>query len=218
MLTNNQDFKQLGQEIDSAVFLSYSYSIMQSFTQHPIFAFVGPSGSGKSTLILEIARLFPHFQIVKSTTTRPTRLNEHEDLFYTPTLAINEFETKSKNGEFINFQNYAGNWYGTLNNPTLKLLETNCGLMAMVEEAIFVVRNFGIDVKAINILPENNFEIERTVIRKEADMKRSATPLDFELTITNSFKPGGLENSITKLSEYFNKVLASHVVDVVNKS
>ena len=186
---------------------NFSYKFSMNSNKHQIFAIVGPSGSGKSTLIIEMTKRFPHLRIVRSTSTRPRRGSE-DDTFYTPLITKEEFETKERNGEFINWQNYAGNLYGTEAKLTQDLLQSHCGIMAMVESSVEVVRKSGISVRCIKI--QSDVEHHRALERKVHDLRRSAIPLAFELEIVNSFQPGGLERSIHLLTDYFDRVLANH--------
>src|SRR4051812_34095384 len=97
--------------------------------KHTLYGFVGPSGSGKSTLILKLIEIFPHLQIIKSTSTR-VRRGPEDDLFYFPQISQDEFQHQVDANEFINTEYFAGNWYGTDNQKTMALLNTNCGVMA----------------------------------------------------------------------------------------
>jgi len=73
----------------------------------------GPSGVGKSTLCRRLAELDPCIRISVSATTRPPRRNEENgrDYYF---IIRDEFERKIRNGEFVEYAEYAGNLYGTL--------------------------------------------------------------------------------------------------------
>jgi guanylate kinase len=171
--------------------------------KHDIYGFVGPSGSGKSTLIIKLLKLFPHLQIIKSTSTRPRR-DDTDDLFY-DFIAVDQFQKQIDSHAFINYHEYAQNWYGTNLNDTKKVLACNCGTFALVENAVAAMRAAEIPLKLIKILPEKDGQLVRASTRADADKIREQIQLDFDLTVTNSFKPGGLEKSIKILSDYFHK-------------
>lgn len=75
----------------------------------------GPSGAGKSTLILYLLRDFPFFHLCVSHTTREKRKHEKDgkEYFF---ITKEEFERKIKAGEFFEYQEYNGNYYGTSNS------------------------------------------------------------------------------------------------------
>ena len=73
----------------------------------------GPSGVGKSTLCRRLAELDPSIRISVSATTRPPRRNEENGRDYC-FITRDEFERKIRNGEFVEYAEYAGNLYGTL--------------------------------------------------------------------------------------------------------
>lgn len=73
---------------------------------------VGTSGSGKNTLIEHVRPLFPEIVYAKSCVTRAPR--EGEDSGYRYFVTREDFETRVKNDEFLEWAEYGGNLYGTL--------------------------------------------------------------------------------------------------------
>ncbi len=73
---------------------------------------VGTSGSGKNTLIEHVRPLFTEVVYAKSCVTRAPR--EGEDSGYRYFVSREDFETRVKNGEFLEWAEYGGNLYGTL--------------------------------------------------------------------------------------------------------
>jgi guanylate kinase len=71
-----------------------------------------PSGAGKTTVIKELVRILPGSTRLVSTTTRPPREGENNavDYFFIPR---EQFITKIQNGEFVEYNYYNGNYYGT---------------------------------------------------------------------------------------------------------
>lgn len=74
---------------------------------------VGPSGSGKSALLDYLKAELPEVVFPISCTTRTPRPGEvaGEKYFF---ISKEEFEQREKNGEFIEWAQYGGNYYGTL--------------------------------------------------------------------------------------------------------
>ena len=77
-----------------------------------VFIISAPSGSGKSTLVSELMRLVPKLRFSVSYTTRYPRGKERdgEDYFF---ISRDEFEDRIAKGEFLEYAEVFGNYYGT---------------------------------------------------------------------------------------------------------
>lgn len=77
--------------------------------------FSAPSGSGKTTIVRHLLRTNDFLLFSISATTRPRRPEREidgKDYYF---LSVEDFETKIKNGDFIEWEEvYDGNFYGTL--------------------------------------------------------------------------------------------------------
>ena len=72
-----------------------------------------PSGTGKTTLISKILESEENIQLSVSATTRDKRNGEVDGINYY-FLTKEEFESKIKNDEFLEYADVFGNYYGTL--------------------------------------------------------------------------------------------------------
>jgi len=91
---------------------------------------IGPSGSGKGTLINHIRPLFHRLVYPKSSTTRTMRAGEqHGEHYYF--LSRDEFQKRIDNGDFLEWAEYGGNYYGTLTSEVMPLI--NNGETALKE-------------------------------------------------------------------------------------
>lgn len=77
-----------------------------------IFIISAPAGTGKTTLVKKLVQEFPHVKQNISYTTRIPRQGEINGLDY-HFIDTNEFETKIKNGEFLEYVQLYGFYYGT---------------------------------------------------------------------------------------------------------
>jgi len=77
-----------------------------------VFIISAPSGSGKSTLVSELMRLVPRLRFSVSYTTRYPRGAERdgEDYFF---ISREDFEERIARGEFLEYAEVFGNYYGT---------------------------------------------------------------------------------------------------------
>jgi len=83
---------------------------------------IGPSGSGKGTLINHIRPLFSELVYPKSCTTRAMRPEEKTGEHYY-FLTVKDFQERVARGDFLEYAEYGGNYYGTLASEVLPLLE-----------------------------------------------------------------------------------------------
>ncbi|SPJ10337.1 guanylate kinase [Plasmodium sp. DRC-Itaito] len=85
----------------------------------------GPSGVGKGTLIKKLLNEFPnYFYFSVSCTTRKKREKEKEGVDYY-FIDKNTFNDKLKKDDFLEYDNYANNFYGTLKSEYDKAKEQN---------------------------------------------------------------------------------------------
>ena len=89
-------------------------------TVRPVFVVTGPSGAGKGTLIQLLLPRFPELALAVSATTRAQRPGEENGVHYW-FLSLEEFERRRVAGEFLEWVDYVGNRYGTLNSEIERL-------------------------------------------------------------------------------------------------
>lgn len=82
----------------------------------------GPSGAGKSSLYKILSQEFPNHYFSISSTTRPKREGEIEGVHYY-FVDKETFENGIQRGEFLEWAEVHGNYYGTSKNQVLKALE-----------------------------------------------------------------------------------------------
>jgi guanylate kinase len=86
----------------------------------PVFVVTGPSGAGKGTLIQLVLPRFPELALAVSATTRARRPGEEDGVHYW-FLDRDEFDRRVEAGEFLEWVDYVGNRYGTLNSEIDRL-------------------------------------------------------------------------------------------------
>ncbi len=90
---------------------------------------IGPSGSGKGTLINYARPLFPSIIYPKSCTTRAPRGGDSDGHYYF--LSADEFKARADRGDFLEWAEYGGHYYGTLGSEVIPLLSR--GAIALKE-------------------------------------------------------------------------------------
>jgi len=92
----------------------------------------GPSGAGKSTLIHEALEAVPELAYSVSATTRAARPGEVEGEHYV-FLSREEFERWIREGKFLEWAEYSGNLYGTLEQKVEELLDAGRSVILEIE-------------------------------------------------------------------------------------
>ncbi len=77
-----------------------------------LFVITGKTASGKDTLIAKILQKYPDFKKVLTTTTRTPREGEKNSADYN-FISSGEFKEKIAKGDFLEYVEYGGNFYGT---------------------------------------------------------------------------------------------------------
>jgi guanylate kinase len=77
-----------------------------------VFIISAPSGSGKSTLVHRLLQTVPGLSFSISYTTRPPRPSEKDGVDYV-FISRQEFEARLARGEFLEYAEVFGNYYGT---------------------------------------------------------------------------------------------------------
>ena len=97
-----------------------------------LITFIGPSGVGKSVILNRLIERYP--ELINrsiSTTTRKKRPNEDDSDFYFKTKE--EFLEMIDNGEFLEYNNYVGNYYGTSFESILPFLDKGKNVFKVIE-------------------------------------------------------------------------------------
>ena len=151
----------------------------------------GCSGSGKNTLINELLNRNPKLKFLKSCTTRQTvRQEEIKNPLYIK-LSRQEFEDKINKGEFFEYEEIHGYYYGTLNSTIDDLISGKndyikdlgvLGQKAMVER-------LGHKTKIVSIfldVPKDEL-MKRLELRGEKNIEKRMARYDFEVSHRPNF-------------------------------
>lgn len=123
--------------------------VIQDIRGHLIFI-MAPMASGKRSLTAYVERVFPQITRTVSCTTREKRPQEVEGVDYC-FMSRSDFERKIAEGSFIEWAEFSGNLYGTLQSELVSRLQQG-------EVVICEVDLQGV-VQLTNIIPRNNYTI-----------------------------------------------------------
>ncbi|MGH3864956.1 MAG: guanylate kinase [Pseudonocardiaceae bacterium] len=92
----------------------------------------GPSGVGKSSVVAEVLRRWPQLFLSVSMTTRAPRRQERRDEHY-HYVDRATFARMIERGEFLEYAEYAGNFYGTPAAPVFQALAVGRSTLLEIE-------------------------------------------------------------------------------------
>ena len=138
-----------------------------------LIAISAPSGTGKSTLCEEVRRKKPEIKFSVSCTTRPKRKYEKDGINYY-FLNEDEFKSKIKNNELLEYEEVHGYYYGTLIN-TLKNAISSKELMLFdvdVNGAMSIKKKYPRNTLTVFILPPSIEDLKVRLINRGTDSKK----------------------------------------------
>jgi len=150
-----------------------------------LFVISAPSGAGKTTLV-EAFRQTPEFVYSVSCTTRPARTGEIEGEDY-HFLRESDFLARVQAGEFLEYAEVHGHYYGTLRNPVINNLKNGVDVLIDIDtQGAAAIRNCDDEfirqaLADVFIMPPNLEELQRRLIKRGTE-----TPKQVELRLMNA--------------------------------
>lgn len=126
-----------------------------------IFVVSGPSGSGKDTILRELFKRDQSIKFSISSTTRPMREEDKAEKKY-DFISRESFEALIERDEFLEYNEYAGNYYGTPKAQVLKATDGGSDIIIEVDvNGAFNIRKKMPEAVSIFIMPPSFKELER---------------------------------------------------------
>ena len=166
----------------------------------------GPSGVGKGTVVKALLIKDPNLLLSISATTRKERKGEIDGEHYY-FLSRNKFEEMIKNNLFLEWAEFAGNYYGTILSTVMENIEKGRTVILEIEvDGAQQVREKFPNACSIFLLPPDKIELERRIRGRATDSEDSILKrlnrAEFEI----------------KSSKYFNYLITNQDLDeTVNK-
>ncbi|MBW4612058.1 MAG: guanylate kinase [Desmonostoc vinosum HA7617-LM4] len=133
----------------------------------------GPSGVGKGTLMRSLLQRHPELYYSVSATTRSPRPGEIDGKNYY-FISRSQFEKLIAEGEFLEWAEFAGNYYGTLREAVLKQIHSGKLVMLEIElEGARQIRASFANAKSIFILPPSFKELEKRIRDRAQDSEEA---------------------------------------------
>ncbi|MFM8783032.1 MAG: guanylate kinase [Actinomycetota bacterium] len=136
--------------------------------QGQLLVLSGPGGVGKSTIVNELKR-YPDFFFSVSATTRSPRNGEIDGEAYHFVSEV-EFERMIKDGEFLEWANFAGHKYGTPALPVEAALASGKNALLEIEiEGARQIRRSRPEALLIFLKPPSFEELEERIRGRKTD-------------------------------------------------
>ena len=172
-----------------------------------VYIVSAPSGSGKTTLLHNLLRTFQDLKFSVSHTTRQPRTGERDgvDYFFTDR---EKFKEMAARGEFLEWAEYYGQFYGTSRAFVEEHLAAGCDVILDIDvNGAGQVKSRIQEATSVFILPPSFAELERRLrsrrlesdeaIHRRLEIAKSEIPFyrDYDYIVVNDI----LDNSIQTL-------------------
>lgn len=182
-----------------------------------LIVITAPSGSGKTSIAEYLLDEFPEIRFSVSATTREPRKGEKdgEDYFF---ISRNEFDKKIKNNEFLEWEEFYGNYrYGTLRSQVDKLIKSGYFPLLDVEVkgALNIKDMYGSHCISIFIQPPSLEELKKRLLGRGTENDKSlATRLkraEKELTYADKFDFVVVNDDLESACKQAHTIIASFI-------
>ena len=132
-----------------------------------VFVISAPSGTGKTTIEKKLKEDLKNIEPIVSFTTRKPRPGEKEGEDY-HFVSKEKFEKMIKEGEFLEWAEVYGNYYGTPKKEVLKKLKQGKNVLLTIDtQGAMKIKNLIPDAILIGILPPSFKEQERRMRKRK---------------------------------------------------
>ena len=134
-----------------------------------LFIVSAPSGTGKTTLVERLVQVVPDLRMSRSYTSRHARGGEQDGVDYN-FVSRERFESMVRNGEFLEWADVFGNYYGTGARDTEALLARGEDVVLVIDvQGARQVRGRGIENVGIFVLPPSADILEQRLRGRSKD-------------------------------------------------
>lgn len=144
---------------------------METKRNGKVIIFSAPSGAGKSTIVGHLLKKYPYLEFSISATSRAPRgeeVNGKEYYFF----STDQFETKIKNGDFVEYEEvYTGSYYGTLRSEVKRIWEKGHIIVfdIDVKGGINLKRLYGKNALSVFIMPPSIDILRERLVKRGTD-------------------------------------------------
>jgi guanylate kinase len=141
----------------------------QRATRGQLFIVSAPSGTGKTTLVERLVQCVPGLRMSRSYTSRLARAGEQDGVDYN-FITRERFETMVREGQFLEWADVFGNYYGTAIADTEAVLSRGEDVVLVIDvQGARQVRSRGIETIGIFVLPPSAAALEQRLRGRSKD-------------------------------------------------
>lgn len=134
-----------------------------------VYIISAPSGSGKSTLVNQVRRIVPRLKFSISYTTRAPRAGEQDGREYY-FVSRAEFEEMVRKGDFLEYADVFGNYYGTARSFLRQAEQEGKDLLLDIDvQGAAQIKDRIHEAVSIFVLPPNRRELEKRLRNRSLD-------------------------------------------------
>ncbi len=171
-----------------------------------LFIVSAPSGTGKTTLVERLVQVVPDLVMSRSFTSRPPRAGEADGVDYN-FISRDRFETMIAAGDFLEYADVFGNYYGTSARETERALASGRDLVLVIDvQGASQVLLRGFDRVGGFVLPPS-FEILEERLRRRSKDSNAAIARRLEVA----------RNEVAAVAEYDYVVINDEVEPAVGR-
>ena len=138
-----------------------------------LFIVSAPSGAGKTTLVEKLVELTPGLRMSRSYTSRRAREGETDGVDYN-FVTRQQSETMAAAGEFLEWADVFGNFYGTSAGDTERLLKSAHDVVLVIDvQGARQVRRRGLEASTIFVMPPTSAILERRLRGRSKDTEEA---------------------------------------------
>ena len=176
--------------------------------KHSLVVVSGPSGVGKGTIVKTLVKRREDVVESVSCTTRAPREGERHgrEYFF---LSKEEFLKRVDEGDFLEYDEHFGNYYGTPKSFVKEMLESKSGIWEIDVVGALNAKKAFPDCKLVMIVPPSLEELKRRLIGRNSEtdeeIEKRLSRLEYELSKKDEYDfvivNDDLEEAIKALSD-----------------
>jgi guanylate kinase len=138
-----------------------------------LFIVSAPSGTGKTTLVEQLVKKIPNLCMSRSYTSRTARPGENDGVDYN-FISRARFEEMVRSGDFLEWADVFGNYYGTCASETERSLASGQDLVLVIDvQGAKQVRSSGIESTGVFVLPPSAEVLEQRLRGRSKDSEEA---------------------------------------------